>query len=75
MCIRDRALVAAMVLSAALILLEAPLGALWSSYGQMVNLQGDEPTFYFGLGLVGVILGVIGGLVASNQRLREINID
>ena len=69
------ALVAAMVLSAALILLEAPLGALWSSYGQMVNLQGDEPAFYFGLGLVGVILGVIGGLVASNQRLREINID
>ena len=69
------ALIAAMVLSAALILLEAPLGALWSSYGQMVNLQGDEPAFYFGLGLVGVILGVIGGLVASNQRLREINID
>jgi hypothetical protein len=40
-----------------------------------VNLQGDEPAFYSGLGLVGVILGVIGGLVASNQRLREINID
>ena len=68
-------LVAAMVLSAALILLEAPFGALWSSYGGMVNFQGDEPAFYIGLVLVGVVMGVAGGLVASNQRLREINID
>ena len=67
-------LVAAMVLSAALILLEAPFGALWSSYGEMVNFQGDEPGFYIGLALVGVIMGVAGGLVASNQRLREISI-
>ncbi len=67
-------LVAAMVVSAALILLEAPFGALWSSYGEMVNFQGDEPAFYIGLVLVGVIMGVAGGLVASNQRLREINI-
>ena len=67
-------LVAAMVLSAALILLEAPFGALWSSYGEMVNFQGDEPAFYIGLALVGVIMGVAGGLVASNQRLREISI-
>jgi len=68
-------LVAAMVLSAALILLEAPLGALGSSYGAMVRFQGDEPVFYIGLVLVGVVMGVAGGLVASNQRLREINID
>ena len=67
-------LVAAMVVSAALILLEAPFGALWSSYGEMVNFQGDEPAFYIGLVLVGVIMGVAGGLVASNQRLRKINI-
>ena len=67
-------LVAAMVLSATLILLEAPFGALWSSYGEMVDFQGDEPAFYVGLVLVGVIMGVAGGLVASNQRLREINI-
>ena len=67
-------LVAAMVLSAALILLEAPFGALWSSYGEMVNFQGDEPAFFIGLALVGVIMGVAGGLVASNQRLREISI-
>lgn len=69
------ALVAAMVLSAILILLEAPLGTLLSSYGEIVDFQGDEPTFYFGLGIVGVILGVLGGIVASNQRLSEINID
>ncbi|MCH2335876.1 MAG: permease-like cell division protein FtsX [Pseudomonadales bacterium] len=68
-------LVTAMVLSAALILLEAPLGALGSSYGAMVRFQGDEPAFYIGLVLVGVVMGVAGGLVASNQRLREINID
>ena len=68
-------LVASMVLSAALILLEAPFGALWSSYGEVVNFQGDEPGFYIGLALVGVIMGVAGGLVASNQRLRDINID
>ena len=67
-------LVASMVLSAALILLEAPFGALWSSYGEVVNFQGDEPGFYIGLALVGVIMGVAGGLVASNQRLREISI-
>ena len=67
-------LVAAMVLSAALILLEAPFGALWSSYGEMVKFRGDEPAFYIGLALVGVIMGVAGGLVASNQRLRDINI-
>ena len=67
-------LVAAMVLSAVLILLETPIGALWSSYGEMVNFQGDEPAFYIGLALVGVIMGAAGGLVALNQRLRDINI-
>ena len=69
------ALVAAMVLSASLILLEAPLAAVWSSYGEMVNFHGDEPGFYFILILVGAILGWFGGLVASNQRLSDINID
>ena len=69
------ALVAAMVLSASLILLEAPLAAVWSSYGEMVTFHGDEPAFYFILILVGAILGWVGGLVASNQRLSDINID
>ena len=69
------ALVAAMVLSASLILLEAPLATVWSSYGEMVNFHGDEPAFYFILILVGAILGWFGGLVASNQRLSDINID
>lgn len=69
------ALVAAMVLSASLILLEAPLAAVWSSYGEMVSFHGDEPAFYFILILVGAILGWVGGLVSSNQRLSDINID
>jgi len=69
------ALVAAMVVSASLILLEVPLRTVWSSYGGTVNFRGDEPAFYFTLAIAGAILGLVGGLVASNQRLREINID
>lgn len=68
------ALVAAMLLSLCLLVVEAPLSSLLGSYSQELNLVGFDPRFLGGLLLVGGVLGVVGALVAAAQRLKDLEI-
>ena len=67
-------LVAAMLLSLCLVVIEAPLTALLGSYGQQLDTAGFNPVFLVALLLVGAFLGVMGSLVAAAQRLRDLEI-
>jgi len=68
------ALVALMLISAALMVIESPLTSLFSSYGADLDLIGFSPSFLgFMLGL-GALLGICGALVSSGRRVREIEI-
>ncbi len=64
--------IAAMSVSALLLLLEEPMERLFGSYGRDLELTGFGPMFHFMLLASGAILGVLGALVASNQRLRRL---
>ena len=66
--------VGAMIIAAVLILLEAPLGAMFASYGQDLEFVGFDPIFLGTLLAIGAVLGVGGAIVASNQRLRELDV-
>ena len=67
--------VAAMLMSAALVWIEGPLERLMSAYGTDLELVGFDPLFLVGMLACGALLGVVGALVASNQRLRHLTVD
>lgn len=67
-------LVAAMLISLCLVVVEAPLSNLIGSYSQELDLVGFDPLFLGSLLLVGGLLGVIGALMAASQRLKDLEI-
>ena len=64
----------AMLISAVLGVLEAPLAALLGSYGQSLEPAGLSVAFFSALIGCGGILGVIGALLAARQRLVNLQI-
>lgn len=67
------AVIAAMAISALLLFLEEPLVRLFGSYGRDLELTGFDPIFHLMLLAVGAMLGTLGAVVASNQRLKGLN--
>lgn len=67
-------LVAAMLISLCLVVIEAPLSNLIGSYSQELDLVGFDPVFLGSLLLVGGVLGVVGALMAASQRLKDLEI-
>lgn len=66
------AVAAAMLVSAMLMWLENPLQRLFASYGGNLQLAGFDPTFILAMLTTGLVLGVLGAVFASNQRLKEL---
>lgn len=64
----------AMLISAVLMIVEAPLTALLGSYGQNVELAGLNAAFFVGLLGLGGVLGVCGAMLAARQRLRGLQV-
>lgn len=64
------AVVAAVMLAAALIALEAPLARLFASYGAELNLSGFDPMFLGVLVGCGAVLGAFGARLAAGQSDR-----
>ena len=62
--------VAGMLVAGGLAWLEAPLMRVASSYGGGLELTGFDPMFMAALLTSGALLGVLGAVVASNQRLK-----
>lgn len=67
------AVIAAMAISALLLFLEEPLVRLFGSYGRDLELTGFDPIFHLMLLALGALLGILGAVVASNQRLKGLN--
>ena len=63
------ALIATMSIAALLMAVEGPLGRLSASYGGDLELTGFDPMFNLVLLASGVVLGVVGAIVSSNQRV------
>ena len=68
------AVVAAVLNAAALLALEGPLGQLFRSYGEDLELTGLDHIFALELLGVGAALGIVGAMVASRQRLRGLEL-
>lgn len=68
------AIVAAMLISLALVLIEPPLTNLLASYDRPLNIAGFDPIFVTVLLTVGIILGICGALLAASARLRRLEI-
>ena len=54
--------------------LEEPLTALFGSYGDDLELKGFDPIFVGSLLGIGGFLGVSGAMIASNQRLKGLEV-
>ena len=67
-------MVAAMLISLCLVVIEVPLSSLLGSYSQELDLVGFDPVFLGSLLLVGGSLGVAGAIVAASQRLKDLEI-
>lgn len=67
-------LIALMLLSAVLLLLESPLAMLLGSYGGTLKVVGFDLTFLAGLMLLGGVLGLFGAVMASQQRLSTVEV-
>ncbi len=67
-------LVAAMLISIALLVIEAPLAQLLGSYGQQLALAGFDLVFLGALFASAALLGVVGALMAVRQRLAGLEI-
>ena len=65
------AVVAAVLLAAALVALEAPLTRLFQSYGADLHLSGFDPMFLGVLLGCGVVLGALGARLATAQSTRQ----
>ncbi len=68
------ALVAAMLISLCLLVIEAPLSDLLGSYGQELELAGFNLAFLGVLFAVAAVLGVSGALLAARERLSNLEI-
>jgi cell division transport system permease protein len=68
------ALVALMLISTTLLVIEAPLVSLFSSYGSDLELIGFDPAFLSVVLLVGTFLGVCGAVLSAGQRVFELEI-
>ncbi|HTK97471.1 MAG TPA: permease-like cell division protein FtsX [Pseudomonadales bacterium] len=64
----------AMLISAVLGILEAPLAALLGSYGQSLDPRGLNAAFFGVLVFSGGALGIAGALLAARQRLTHLQI-
>ena len=67
-------LIAAMLISLCLVIVEAPLSSLIGSYSQELDLVGFDPLFLGSLLVIGGVLGVLGALMAATSRLRDLEI-
>ncbi len=67
-------LVAAMLLSVGLLVIEGPLAGLLGSYGRELDLTGFDPAFIGVLFAAAGALGVGGAVVAVRQRLADLEI-
>ena len=67
-------LVAAMLISLCLLVIEGPLSDLLGSYGRELDLVGFDLTFLGGPFAVAGVLGVSGALVAVRQRLSTLEV-
>ncbi len=67
-------LIAAMLISLCLVIVETPLTHLLGSYGQELEMSGFDPKFLLVLLAVGGILGIAGALLAARQRLADLEI-
>jgi hypothetical protein len=61
-----------MLLAVTLTAIEAPLTELLGSYDVPVHVQGFGAIFLITLLVVGVLLGVMGALLAVRQRIRGV---
>ena len=61
------ALVAAVLLSAALVAVEGPLALLFESYGAALYLAGFDPMFLLALLGIGAVLGALGARLAADR--------
>lgn len=68
------AIVAAMLISLTLVLIEPPLTTLLASYDRPLNIAGFDPIFVVVLLGIGVTLGICGALLAAGARLRRLDI-
>lgn len=67
-------LLAAMLLSVVLVLVESPLVRLVGSYGNRLEVAGFNVGFVVGLLTLGGVLGVSGALLAARQRLAGLEV-
>lgn len=67
-------LVALMLISAVLMLLETPLSTLMGSYGGSLTVVGFDVSFLAGMLALGGVLGLFGALLASQRRLSSIEV-
>jgi cell division transport system permease protein len=67
-------LLAAMLISLCLLVIERPLADLLGSYGQALEIAGFDLAFLAGLFVAAGLLGVIGAVVAARQRLSDLAI-
>jgi cell division transport system permease protein len=67
-------LVAAMLISICLVVIEGPLSDLLGSYGQPLQLAGFDGWFLLALLGIGAVLGVSGALLAARQRLKDLEV-
>jgi len=68
------ALVALMLISTTLLVIETPLVSLFSSYGSDLELIGFDPAFLLVVLLTGTLLGVCGAVLSAGQRVFELEI-
>lgn len=68
------ALVALMLLSMTLLVVETPLSRLAGSYGATLEFTGFDPAFLLVMLCTGAVLGVAGALVAARQRLHDLEV-
>jgi cell division transport system permease protein len=67
-------LLAAMLISVCLVVIEQPLSDLLGSYDQTLIVEGFDAGFLFGLFCVAGLLGVAGALLAARQRLSGLSV-